>query len=81
MNLFTKPLHWMNYDQLAESVAKMGLDGLDLTVRPQGHVLPENIEWEYLNNAEKELPYEERAQLAISRIKQDCDFYKSVLHK
>ncbi len=44
MNFFTKPLHWMNYDQLAESVAKLGLDGFDLTVRPKGHVLPENVE-------------------------------------
>ncbi|MDA3927277.1 MAG: TIM barrel protein [Kiritimatiellae bacterium] len=44
MNFFSKPLQWMNYDQLAESVAKLGLDGFDLTVRPKGHVLPENVE-------------------------------------
>jgi len=44
MHLFSKPLQWMNYDQLAESVAKMGISGIDLTVRPKGHVLPENVE-------------------------------------
>ena len=26
LNFFTKPLQWMNYDQLAESVAEMGLN-------------------------------------------------------
>ncbi|MFO7936477.1 MAG: TIM barrel protein [Kiritimatiellia bacterium] len=44
VNYFSKPLQWMNYDLLAESLAKAGADGIDLTVRPKGHVLPENAE-------------------------------------
>ncbi|MGZ8559058.1 MAG: sugar phosphate isomerase/epimerase family protein [Chitinophagaceae bacterium] len=29
---------------MAEAVAEMGFDGIDLTVRPNGHVLPERVE-------------------------------------
>ncbi len=43
MNFFSKPLHWMNYEQLADCAAAIGVDGIDLTVRPKGHVLPENV--------------------------------------
>jgi L-ribulose-5-phosphate 3-epimerase len=39
--LFSKHLPKMNWQQLAQSVKKLGFDGLDLTVRPGGHVLPE----------------------------------------
>jgi L-ribulose-5-phosphate 3-epimerase len=43
--VFSKMFHWIeNYDQLAETVANIGFDGLDLTVRPDGHVLPERVE-------------------------------------
>ena len=42
--LFTKHLAWMGYDELADSLAELGFDGADLTVRPGGHVLPENVE-------------------------------------
>lgn len=44
LNYFSKPLQWMNYDLLAESLAEAGADGIDLTVRPKGHVLPENVD-------------------------------------
>ncbi len=42
--LFSKHLGWMNYEQLAETTAQLGFTGVDLTVRPKGHVLPENVE-------------------------------------
>ena len=29
---------------MAEAAAEMGFDGVDLTVRPKGHVLPEKVE-------------------------------------
>lgn len=41
--LFSKHLQFLNYDEMSEATAEMGFDGLDLTVRPKGHVLPENI--------------------------------------
>ena len=42
--MFSKTLHWISdYQILANTVAEMGFDGIDLTVRPEGHVLPEKV--------------------------------------
>jgi Xylose isomerase-like TIM barrel. len=41
--IFSKQLQWMNYQEMASSVAEMGYDGIDLTVRKEGHVLPERV--------------------------------------
>ena len=43
-SIFSKTLHWLNYSEMAKVVADLGFDGIDLTVRPNGHVLPENVE-------------------------------------
>jgi L-ribulose-5-phosphate 3-epimerase len=40
--VFSKALHWLNYEACSRFAAEIGFDGLDLTVRAQGHVLPEN---------------------------------------
>lgn len=42
--LFSKHLQWMEYEEMAETAAEIGFDGVSLTVRPRGHVLPENVE-------------------------------------
>jgi hypothetical protein len=42
--IFSKHLHWLDYPAMAKTVAGVGFDGIDLTVRPEGHVLPENVE-------------------------------------
>jgi sugar phosphate isomerase/epimerase len=42
--IFSKHLHWLDYAAMAKTVAGVGFDGVDLTVRPEGHVLPENVE-------------------------------------
>src|SRR5690242_8913642 len=39
--LFSKHLPKLNYAELATTVKQMGFEGVDLTVRPEGHVLPE----------------------------------------
>ncbi len=39
--LFSKHLPKLNYAELAAQVKKFGFGGVDLTVRPAGHVLPE----------------------------------------
>jgi L-ribulose-5-phosphate 3-epimerase len=44
INIFSKNLHWLNYEDMASVVAEMGFDGIDLTVRPEGHVFPERVE-------------------------------------
>lgn len=40
---FSKHLQFLEYDAMAEAAAEIGFDGVDLTVRPGGHVLPENV--------------------------------------
>jgi sugar phosphate isomerase/epimerase len=44
ISIFSKHLHWLNYNEMAIVAAEMGFDGVDLTVRPQGHILPERVE-------------------------------------
>ena len=44
INIFSKHLQFLNYQDMAEAAAEMGFDGIDLTVRPKGHVLPERVE-------------------------------------
>lgn len=40
---FSKPLQTMDWTRLARSVREIGFSGIDLTVRPGGHVLPERV--------------------------------------
>ena len=42
--IFSKHLQFLNYKDLAEAAAEMGFDGIDLAVRPGGHVEPEKVE-------------------------------------
>jgi len=42
--IFSKHLQWLDYDAMGETAAEIGFDGVDLTVRPGGHVLPERAE-------------------------------------
>ena len=44
ISIFSKQLQWLDYDEMARVAAEIGFDGVDLTVRPQGHVLPERVE-------------------------------------
>ena len=43
VHVFTKCLQFLSYDEIAEVLAEQGFDGADLTVRPNGQVLPENV--------------------------------------
>jgi sugar phosphate isomerase/epimerase len=42
--VFSKHLQWLGYEEMGEAAAEMGFDGVALTVRPRGHVLPERCE-------------------------------------
>ncbi len=44
IHIFSKHLQFLNYKDMAEAAVEMGFDGIDLTVRPDGHVLPERVE-------------------------------------
>ena len=41
---FSKTFQWLGYDDLSAFLAEAGFEGIDLSVRPGGHVLPENVE-------------------------------------
>jgi sugar phosphate isomerase/epimerase len=42
--IFSKHLQWLDWEPMAETAAKLGFDGVDLTVRKGGHVVPERVE-------------------------------------
>ena len=42
--IFSKHLQWLDYKAMAQTAAEVGFDGIDLTVRSKGHVLPERVE-------------------------------------
>jgi L-ribulose-5-phosphate 3-epimerase len=44
INIFSKHLQFLNYKDMADAAKEIGFDGIDLTVRPKGHVLPERVE-------------------------------------
>jgi sugar phosphate isomerase/epimerase len=44
VHLFSKHLQFLDYNGMSEAAAEMGFDGLDLTVRPKGHVLPDRVQ-------------------------------------
>lgn len=44
INVFSKHLQFLGYSAMAQTAAEIGFDGVDLTVRPGGHVLPERVE-------------------------------------
>jgi L-ribulose-5-phosphate 3-epimerase len=41
--LFSKPLPAMDWRRLAQAAKRVGFGGIDLTVRPEGHVRPERV--------------------------------------
>ncbi|WP_211316261.1 sugar phosphate isomerase/epimerase family protein [Flavobacterium faecale] len=43
VSIFSKHLQFLDYKATGEMAAEMGFSGVDLTVRPGGHVLPERV--------------------------------------
>lgn len=41
--IFSKHLQWLDYKGMAKTARELGFVGIDLTVRPKGHVLPERV--------------------------------------
>jgi sugar phosphate isomerase/epimerase len=44
IHVFSKPLQFLSYADAAAMIAEAGFEGIDYTVRPAGHVLPEKVE-------------------------------------
>ena len=43
VHIFSKLLHFLNYNELAAVASDLGFEGVDLTVRPDGHVEPAKV--------------------------------------
>lgn len=43
VQVFSKHLQFLDYRDMADAAANIGFDGVDLAVRPRGHVLPERV--------------------------------------
>ena len=43
VNIFSKHLQFLDYENTGQVAAQLGFSGVDLTVRPKGHVLPESV--------------------------------------
>lgn len=41
--IFSKHLQFLDYKNMSEASKEMGFDGVDLTLRPKGHVIPERV--------------------------------------
>jgi sugar phosphate isomerase/epimerase len=50
--IFSKHLQWLDWEGMAQTAAEIGFDGIDLTVRKGGHVLPERVETDLPKAAE-----------------------------
>ncbi|MEY4939691.1 MAG: hypothetical protein RIQ93_1426 [Verrucomicrobiota bacterium] len=44
LHVFAKAMQWLSYADTAAMIADAGYGGIDYTVRPGGHVLPERVE-------------------------------------
>jgi len=44
INIFSKHLQFLNFQDMSDAAKELGFDGIDLTIRPNGHVLPEKVE-------------------------------------
>lgn len=61
ISIFSKHLQFLDYKHTGEMAAELGFSGVDLTVRPKGHVLPERVK--------SDLP---KAISAIKKAGSDC---------
>lgn len=81
ISLFSKHLEWLDYEQTAETVEQIGFDGIDFTVRPNGHVLPEQVKKDLpraLKAAEK---YGLKVKMITTAIKSADDKYSADILK
>ena len=44
---FSKSLQFLDYEQLGEATKDVGFKGIELSVRDEGHVLPENVKTDF----------------------------------
>jgi hypothetical protein len=52
ISVFSKHFQWTNWQEMAAIAKDIGFDGIDLTVRAGGHVLPDRVEEDLPKDAE-----------------------------
>jgi len=67
--IFSKHLQFFNYKNMCNAAKEMGFDGIDLTVRPKGHVLPENVEEDLANATEAMKSYGLLTKMITTKVK------------
>lgn len=75
IHVFSKPLQWLSYEALAKLLAEAGAEGIDLTVRPGGHVLPENVKSELPKAVEAARKKGLRIDMIVTAISRADDRY------
>lgn len=68
VHIFSKHLQWLDYENMAKTASEIGFDGVDLTVRPKGHVLPEKVEKDLPKAIEAIRKYDLKAELITTSI-------------
>jgi sugar phosphate isomerase/epimerase len=71
--VFSKHFQWVGYDEMAKLVSEIGFDGVDLTVRPKGHVEPANVERDLPKVAEAVNKYNIKMGMMTTAIKSADD--------
>lgn len=73
IHIFSKHLQWLDYQGMAETAAEIGFDGVDLTVRPNGHVQPERVEDDLPRAVEAIKSVGLRAEMMVSSVRDPGD--------
>ena len=80
ISLFSKHLQFLDYKAMSEAAKEMGFDGVDLTVRPKGHVLPERVGDDLPKAVEAMKSFGMMPQLLVTKIDDANDpIHKKVL--
>ncbi len=66
--LFSKHLQFLDYQDMSEAAKEMGFDGIDLTVRPKGHVLPERVADDFPRATEAMRSFGLRTEMFTSKV-------------
>ncbi len=67
--IFSKHLQFLNYKDMCDAAKEIGFDGIDLTVRPKGHVLPENVEEDLARATEQMKTYGLLTKMITTNVK------------
>lgn len=66
--IFSKHLQFLNYRDMSEAAAEMGFDGVDLSVRPKGHVLPERVDQDLFKAVEEMKSFGLKTDLITTKV-------------